>query len=172
MKLRLKHDSTTEAQLRIASLSFWLAHMAVGVVSFQEVACHVFLLLRLSEDYKPSYALKYHDRPMTRLHNRISAGETFNIGAAITTIDMDILREVDHQTSVASAEVPEKASKVKGPREGGSRPRYGPSSTRFGKQGRSALEDADLLRSRPRFQEALQARLEVVHSGAPQHARA
>ena len=106
VKLRLKHESSTVAQLCNASLSFWLAHMALGTVSFQQVACHVFPLLRLSEDYKPYYTIRYHDRLMTRLHNRISAGEIFDLGAAITNIDMDVLREVDHQASAASTPDP------------------------------------------------------------------
>ena len=128
VKLRIKHESSTVAQLCNASLSYWLAHMAMGIVTFQQFSCHIFLLLRLSEDYKPYYTIKYHDRLMTRLHNRMAAGENFDLGAAITNIDTDVLREVDHQAFAASTRDPDerppkaKAEARKGPRGRGADP--------------------------------------------------
>ena len=87
VKLRLKQESNSTAQLWNASLSFWLAHMAVGLVSFQQVACHIFLLLRASEDYNSNYAILYHERVMAGIRQRISMGEDFDIGGAISRFD-------------------------------------------------------------------------------------
>ena len=106
VKLRLKKESTSVAQLCNASLSFWLAHMAVGVVSFQQVACHIFLLLRISEDYNPDYAILYHDRLLAGIRQRISMGEDFDIGGSICRLDNDVLREVDHKRSSSNWEPP------------------------------------------------------------------
>ena len=102
VKLRLKKESASTAQLCNASLSFWLAHMAVGLVSFQQVACHIFLLLRISEDYTSDYAILYHDRLMAGIRQRISMGEDFDIGASISRIDRNVLRDVDHKRSSGS----------------------------------------------------------------------
>ena len=97
VKLRLKKESNSVAQLCNASLAFWLAHMAVGLVSFQQVACHIFLLPRVSEDYNSDYAILYHGRLMAGIRQRISMGEEFDIGSAISRLDTDVLREVDHK---------------------------------------------------------------------------
>ena len=69
--------------------------MAVGLVSFQQVACHIFLLLRVSEDYNSDYAFLYHERLVAGIRQRISMGEDFDIGAS----DTNILRKVDHKRS-------------------------------------------------------------------------
>ena len=106
VKLRLKKESTSVAQLCNASLSFWLAHMAVGVVSFQQVACHIFLLLRISEDYNPDHAILYHERLLAGIRQRISMGEDFDIGGAICRLDNNVLREVDHKRSSSNWEPP------------------------------------------------------------------
>ena len=95
----VKKESTSTAQLCDASLSFWLAHMAVGIVSSQQVACHIFLLLRASEDYNSDYAILYHGRLMAGLRQRISMGENFDIGGAISRIDTNVFCEVDHKRS-------------------------------------------------------------------------
>ena len=76
--------------------------MAVGLVSFQQVACHIFLLLRISEDYTSDYAILFHDRLMAEMRQRISMGEDFDIGAAISRIDKNVLRDVDHKRSSGS----------------------------------------------------------------------
>ena len=96
VKYRVRKDSDSVSSLCNASLGFWLAHMAVGIVTFQDVACHIFLLLRTCDDYSPAYAILYSNRLISRIHSRISNGEVFNVGDSITRVDMEVLREVDH----------------------------------------------------------------------------
>ena len=54
------------------------------------------------EDYHSDYAILYHDRFMAGIRQRISMGEDFDIGAAISRIDGNVLRDVDHKRSSGS----------------------------------------------------------------------
>ena len=122
---RKRESATSATSVCISSIGFWLAHLAAGQIGTMHILAHTLLLIKLCDERGHAFTAKYQSRLRNSLQIRIQAGESFDLGEAISRVNYDLVREVQvDQTFIEEARRRRREDDPlprsgRGPREGG-----------------------------------------------------
>jgi len=129
VKERKKESATSATSVCASSISFWLAHLAAGQIETMHVLAHALFMIKLCDERGHAFAAKYQSRLRNNFQIRIQAGESFNLGEAISKVNYDLIREVQvEQTFIEEGRAHRRRREEDPPPGGARKPRDGGSS--------------------------------------------
>jgi len=113
LKARESLTTLNTAQVLTQSITFWLAHVAIGSVSLQAGLAHVCMLVRFCDERGASWTRRQYCKHQTlSIHAKIREGEPFDMGLTISREDLDITRLVSLEIGKAPGNKNQPASHV------------------------------------------------------------
>jgi len=102
---RMKRHSSAPLAATLGNIiTFWMSHVAVGIVAVESVFIHLFHLIQLAEEHSTDFVARYERLLMVKLHCTLrSDPQSFRVRPALERVDSDIVADLVRESLIARA---------------------------------------------------------------------